>query len=173
MAAKKVKRSSFRVELTRAALVLAAACGLGLAVNAASSRSLALWGGPAAEVSGETALTAKISTDELAELLKRDEGVLILDVRDAEQYEKGHLPNSLHAPIDVIHRGDPGVTAALENASKNGALIVTLCDSEQCGKAEQAAETLRKLGYKNVRVLLGGWEAYSHSGAQVESGPQR
>ena len=45
-------------------------------------------------------MPAEITVDELAAAL--DEGVWVLDVREVEEFEAGHVPNALHIPLSTI-----------------------------------------------------------------------
>ena len=105
--AKKQKNSPLYIEVTRAAIIVALSSSLGLVVNALSGKSLAVFGPVPEQPSanpGEMTTTAvpHISFDELATVWKRNDPVLIVDVRGQAEYEIGHVPESLHAPLDSI-----------------------------------------------------------------------
>lgn len=156
--AKKSKASSFASDAERALWTAGFAIALGFAWNIWGPRPLAIFDDGSVHASGEEPSTP-ITLEEFAQRLKADDKLLLLDVRDDEDYEKGHYPYALHVPVKLLQEQLPRIAPNLDGAS----LIVTLCDSELCGMAEEAVERLRKIGYKKVRVLKGGWEAWLRS----------
>ena len=87
-----------------------------------------------------------------------------MDVRGEGAYNSGHIPNAISAPLENILK----MRQMIDGMVQGSTLIAVMCDSDQCSKAESAQEILVKLGYKNVRVLKGGWEGYKHSGQPIE-----
>ena len=88
----------------------------------------------------------KIDIKDLAEKVKSDqEKINIIDVRPADYYEKGHIPNALHMPYSQIED-------RLDELNKDEHYY-TIC---QDGKgAKKTAETLDQHGFKGTRVLQG------------------
>ena len=150
--AKRAQKGGVGAEAARIFWIVALSTGLGICVNSCSKHPLAIFQEPEKNAS-------PISIEELVAALKRDEPLLLLDVRGQVEYDSEHAPSALHVPLESLMEKHPEIAPFLDGAS----LIVTLCDSEECAKAEEAAEMLAKLGYKNVRVLKGGWEAYRHT----------
>ncbi len=168
---KKSKPSSFRAELLQVALIVGLSAALGLAVNAFSANPLHILldnipveaPGPRAEI--PNAVPHRISIAELMQARKvTPELVRVLDVRSQAQYDAGHVPDAIHATLEAILKSRVEIDSSLAGAT----LIVAMCDGDDCPKAESAADALTKLGYKNVRVLTGGWDGYSHSGNPIE-----
>lgn len=88
----------------------------------------------------------KIDIKDLAEKVKSDqEKINIIDVRPADYYEKGHIPNALHMPYSQIED-------RLDELNKDEHYY-TIC---QDGKgAKKSAELLDKQGFKVTRVTQG------------------
>lgn len=168
---KKSKLNPFRAELFRAAIIVGLSAVLGLAVNAFSANPVrVLSDDPAVEAPAPpkevmSGAPTRISIAELMQARKvAPESVRVVDVRSVEQYDKGHVPDAIHATLEMILKSRQDIDGLLQGAT----LIVAMCDGEACPKAETAADALTKFGYKNVRVLTGGWDAYKHSGNPIE-----
>lgn len=105
----------------------------------------------------------EISGDALeALLLSHRNDVLIVDVRDVEEYQKSRLPGAIHAPrshieeladLEYGHR-HPELSAARER------MVVLYCRSGS--RSALATVTLQEMGFQNIHSLAGGitlWDA--------------
>lgn len=101
----------------------------------------------------ETEMTYKMITMKEAKAIFETEGdYIILDVRRADEFAEGHIPNAINVPNEII--GDGEIT---ELPDKNQ-LIYVYCRSGN--RSKQAASKLVEMGYTNV-VEFGGildWE---------------
>lgn len=70
---------------------------------------------------------------------------VLIDVRTADEFNAGHLPNALHMPHDQIAQ-----SIAATGVDKN-AEIQLYCRSGS--RAAQAQKTLQDLGFTNVKNL--------------------
>ncbi|HUJ60343.1 MAG TPA: rhodanese-like domain-containing protein [Kofleriaceae bacterium] len=110
-----------------------------------------------AEASREIAFVAM---DEVAARLGKGEFVL-LDVREREAFDAGHLPGARHLP-----RGQLELRVDKELPDPT-ARILTYC---QLGKISTlAAATLRAMGYTRAVALDGGYEAWTTAGYPIEA----
>ncbi len=89
----------------------------------------------------------QIGTEKLAAWLKSNERQpVLLDVRNREEYEVGHLPNARHV--------DPAAPASeLEALLPKDTLIVTYCSVGY--RSSAFSKRLREAGYTNVQNLEG------------------
>lgn len=97
----------------------------------------------------------EISPEDAAAKLQNHEAVII-DVREKDEYDEGHIPNAIH-----LSRG----TIELEIEEKvpdPNAVVVVHCGGG--GRSALAAESLHKMGYKNVRSMAGGLKAWKAAG---------
>ena len=101
----------------------------------------------------------EISPDEAAEKTRRGEAHLI-DVREADEWESGHAANAEH-----MSRGTIEIDAD-EKFPDLDAPIICYCGGG--GRSALAAESLQKMGYKNVRSLAGGLKAWQVAGLPTE-----
>ncbi len=102
----------------------------------------------------------EISPEDAAQKLQNHEAVIV-DVREKEEWDEGHIPHALH-----LSRG----TIELEIEEKVPDLnktIITHCGGG--GRSALAAESLQKMGYKNVRSLAGGFKAWKAAGLPTSS----
>ena len=88
-----------------------------------------------------------ISMSEAEEMMKNEKDYIILDVRTAEEYKEGHIPNAINVANETI-----GEDEIAELPDKDQ-LIMVYCRSGR--RSKQAASKLMKLGYSNI-VEIGG-----------------
>ncbi len=93
-----------------------------------------------------------VSGEELLRRVRAGE-VLVLDVRPTEEYEAGHLPGARSVPLAQLSR-------RMRELPKNRE-IVAYCRGPYCVMAIEAAELLRKAGYRAHRMEYGvrDWRA--------------
>jgi len=97
----------------------------------------------------------EISPEDAAPKLKRGEAVIV-DVREKDEWDEGHVAGATH-----LSRG----TIELEVEEKFPDLNTTIiCHCGGGGRSALAAESLQKMGYKNVRSLAGGFKAWKAAG---------
>ena len=96
----------------------------------------------------------EISALETAAAIKR--GALVLDVREREEFLRGHIPNAAH-----LARG----TLELEiekRAPDSATEIVTYCGAGN--RSALSTDNLQRMGYTNVKSLAGGLQAWIDAG---------
>jgi rhodanese-related sulfurtransferase len=99
----------------------------------------------------------EIDTDELAARLA--EGARLLDVREPDEYEAGHVPGAELVPLATV-------PDRLDRFS-SGAVTYLIC---QVGaRSMRAAEYAAERGFEVVNVA-GGTRAWIESGREVETG---
>ncbi|MBX9400430.1 DedA family protein/thiosulfate sulfurtransferase GlpE [Lysobacter sp. BMK333-48F3] len=102
---------------------------------------------------------ARISAGELYRLLEDGAGPLILDVRSHQQRDAaGWIPGA----VFVASLDDVGVAPRDE--------VVVYCDCPNEASAATLARALRRRGFKRVRPLAGGFEAWRAQGHAVARG---
>lgn len=96
---------------------------------------------------------------ELARNLKQDADIVVVDVREAEDYHKGHVPGAINLPHDRWQ--------SLDGLRKDN-LNVLYCYSQQCHLAATAAVEFAGKGY-SVMEMDGGFEAWKENDLEIES----
>src|SRR5881398_2853183 len=98
---------------------------------------------------------SEISPQDAAAKLNSGEAVII-DVRDKDEWDEGHIPRATH-----MSRG----TIELDIEEKvPEANTMVICHCGGGGRSALAAESLQKMGYKNVRSMAGGLKAWKEAG---------
>ena len=97
----------------------------------------------------------EISPQDAVAKLKSGEAVMI-DVRDKDEWDEGHIADAMH-----LSRG----TIELDIEEKVPDLnSMVICHCGGGGRSALAAESLQKMGYKNVRSMAGGFKAWKAAG---------
>jgi rhodanese-related sulfurtransferase len=96
---------------------------------------------------------------ELARAIRQGENIAIIDVREAEDFRKGHIPGAVNLPHDKW--------PSLEGLRKD-ALNVLCCYTQQCHLAAAAAAEFAGKGY-SVMEMDGGFDAWKQSDLEIES----
>jgi hydroxyacylglutathione hydrolase len=101
----------------------------------------------------------RLTVPELHDRAERDPSIQILDVREASEWQRGHIPGSIHVPYHDIHELPEGVDPERP--------IAALCSSGQ--RSGVAASLLRRLGAKDViHVIPGGVGTWERAGYPIE-----
>ena len=103
------------------------------------------------------ALPATVEPAVVASLLDHPD-VLVLDVREPDEYAAGHLPG-----VTLIPMGE--VAARLSEIPTDKSVIVTCRSGNRSG---QIVEFLTQQGYTNVHNMRGGILAWEAAGLPVE-----
>lgn len=98
-----------------------------------------------------------ISPDELTEA---GDSVILIDVRDEQDYDEEHLPNAVSLPRGYLELDIDEV------APDEDSHIVTYCGGGT--RATLSAQTLKNMGYANVSVLTGGFRGWTASGLPTD-----
>jgi len=92
-----------------------------------------------------------INAQDLQRLLKKKKAVFLLDVRQPEEYETGHIQGAKLMPLGSI----PDHFNELPKTKK----IVVYCKSGR--RSAQAMSLLQAKGFSNVVSLSGGFQAWA------------
>ena len=81
---------------------------------------------------------------------------VIVDVRDKDEWDEGHIPGALHMSRGTIELDIE------EKVPDPNAMIICHCGGG--GRSALATESLQKMGYKNARSMAGGFKAWKAAG---------
>jgi rhodanese-related sulfurtransferase len=90
---------------------------------------------------------------------------VVLDVRSAELFEKGHIPGAIHLPHGKIIR------SKLADFSPD-TIFVTYCTGPHCNGATRGAIRLANLGFA-VKKMTGGILGWEYEGFPLEVGSSK
>src|SRR5256714_13053252 len=97
----------------------------------------------------------EISPEEAANKLQNKEAIIV-DVREKDEWDEGHIPGATH-----LSRGTIELDIE-EKVPDQNAMIICHCGGG--GRSALAADTLQKMGYQNVRSMAGGLKAWKAAG---------
>ena len=100
----------------------------------------------------------EISPQDAAAKLKSGEAVIV-DVRDKDEWDEGHIPGALH-----MSRGTIELDIEEKVPDTNPMFI---CHCGGGGRGALATESLQKMGYRNGRNMAGGFKAWKATGLPV------
>src|ERR1700730_11580133 len=89
----------------------------------------------------------------------KSSGALIVDVREEDEWDEEHIPDAVH-----LSRGTIELDIEEKVPDPNA---VVICHCGGGGRSALAAESLQKMGYKNVRSIAGGLKAWKAAGLPV------
>ena len=87
------------------------------------------------------------------------EKMILVDVREDNEWAKGHLPGAVHMGKGVIERD-------IEQRVPDTATKLVL----YCGggfRSALVADNLQKMGYTNVESMDGGWRGWTEAGLPI------
>lgn len=96
---------------------------------------------------------------EVKKMMERGEEIVLLDVRDKEEYETGHIPGAVN-----ISRGSLDFKVHLIIPDKNKKIVV-YCGTDL--RSPLATKSLNDLGYKKAINMTGGLKAWKEAGYPV------
>ncbi|MFP3904508.1 MAG: rhodanese-like domain-containing protein [Armatimonadota bacterium] len=100
-----------------------------------------------------------ITAAQLQEMMNDGQPLVLADVRTQEEYDAGHIPGSLHLPLDEI--------AQWSQTLDPDTRICCICAIG--GRSAEAAETLVKAGFSDVYNLTGGMNGWT---GEVDTTPE-
>lgn len=138
------------------ALVLAAGCGDDGGGTTATQQPAA--SAPAATVA--TPAFTEISVQEAD--AKADDGALLVDVRESDEWEAGHAPQAVHVPLGEL---DKAKLADLDEQRGDGELLFICRSGNRSGQAAAAAQAA---GLTDVASVAGGMGDWVAAGLPIE-----
>lgn len=100
-----------------------------------------------AKENNQGAVYMNITAEEAKEIMDTEEGYVILDVREQDEYDAGHISGAILIPYTQIE------AKANEMLPDKDQLILVYCRSGRRSKI--AAEALAELGYTNIKEFGG------------------
>jgi len=102
-------------------------------------------------VAGAKKKITEISPSDAAAKLKSGDAVIV-DVREKDEWDDEHIPDAIHMSRGTIELDIE------EKVPDTNTMIICHCGGG--GRSALAAESLQKMGYKNVRSMAGGFKAW-------------
>jgi rhodanese-related sulfurtransferase len=169
----------FLRDLLMIPLLLAGCLALGLVVNQSRESSLPLvYSSPEARlnsavtiIGAKPLLDASFGADVDKNEMRRisaDNSALILDARPKTFFELGHIPSAISLPRDDFEKSYQSLQKILSSYWTKP--IVVYCSDSGCPDSRLVGEALHKLGYRDVRLFRGGWDAWIDANLPTRQG---
>jgi rhodanese-related sulfurtransferase len=110
-------------------------------------------------VDAARARVAECTVVDVKRRLDAGERFHLIDVREQDEWARGHLPRAQHLSKGVIERDIEGAILDLD------ADIVLYCGGGY--RSVLAADNLRQMGYRRVVSMDGGWRGWTEAGYPV------
>ena len=101
----------------------------------------------------------EVSVDDVKKMIDNREKIIILDVRDRDEFETGYIPGAIN-----LSRGMLEFKISTVVPDKK-ATIVVYCGVDLRGPL--ATKTLNEMGYQNTVNIIGGLKAWKAAGYPV------
>ena len=105
----------------------------------------------------------ELTVDDVKGKLDRNEKFTLVDVREDNEWAKGHLPRAIHIGRGVLERDVEDQIPDL------GTEIVLYCGGGF--RSALAAESLERMGYTNVYSMDGGYRGWTEKSYGLEGQP--
>ena len=112
----------------------------------------------------EVAEVPQISVEKLRELIETDKNLQVIDVRRAGEYESGHAPNAVTAPLAKFRE-----TLLNLDLNPDGPSAIICAGGYRSSAATSIAQ---QLGFTNLLNVTGGTTAWVKAGYEVEKPPK-
>jgi rhodanese-related sulfurtransferase len=100
-----------------------------------------------------------------------NKSALILDARPSVFFEQGHVPGAINLARDDFAHDYRSLSDVLKAATDKR--VIVYCSGGECHDSRLVANALLSLGFSNVSVFTGGWEAWSAAGLPASTGSGR
>lgn len=109
-----------------------------------------------------------ISIEE-AEDLWAGGGAVFFDARPSALYAEGHAPGARNLAAEET---GPRISAEVQDILRERTLVV-YCEGGDCQSSLHVAKLLHDEGFKDIRVMTGGWEEWKKAGLPEERGDDK
>src|SRR5919202_5895809 len=104
----------------------------------------------------------EVDPSEVKATLSNGNGVVLLDVRESDEWDAGHIPGAKHVPRGYLESRVEGIVG-----SDRDQRVILYCATGQ--RSALAAHTLKELlGYQRVESMTGGITLWKDRGYEVE-----
>ena len=140
---------------------------LGIGVNAFRAEGIPLMERWQEKVLNEqlTGGLPAVSLKQVKEAYKSGDALLV-DARDPEFFEQGHIPGAVSLPV----RDFASVFPRLEEQLRAVPRVITYCDGASCEMSVELSEKLLLAGVNWVEIFTGGMQQWQGAGQPVLAG---
>lgn len=84
---------------------------------------------------------------------------ILIDVREDHEWSEGHIPQAIHLGKGIIERD---IEERIPNVDSN---LILYCGGGY--RSALAAESIKRLGYKNVQSMAGGFRSWKEQNLPI------
>jgi rhodanese-related sulfurtransferase len=100
----------------------------------------------------------EVTSTDVRERMARGEKIVLIDVREQNEWNLGHIPDAMHIGRGVLETN-------VEGRVPRDATIVLYCASGN--RSALAACSLQEMGYANVTSMAGGIKDWVATGGEI------
>ena len=101
----------------------------------------------------------EVTPQQVRERIQRDKSVVLLDVREPNEWNMGRVPGAVHIPRGIIE-------TSIEARVPRTAQVIIYCAGGN--RSALAADTMQQMGYTSVQSMSGGFMDWVGTGGPVE-----
>lgn len=110
----------------------------------------------------DTALNVIVNTDQMKHIVNTG-NALVLDARNAEAYNKGHIPTAVNVPfLDVFNHVE-----SLQVISRD-TLIIIYCEGVHCELSKNLSQFLKGMNFTRIYLYHDGIEVWNKQNLPLE-----
>jgi rhodanese-related sulfurtransferase len=102
----------------------------------------------------------EVSVEETRARMNNNPGARLIDVREDNEWQKGHAADAEHLGRGIIERD------VEEKFPDHQTELILYCGGGF--RSALAADNLQRMGYREVYSMAGGWKAWQDAGAPTE-----
>jgi len=102
----------------------------------------------------------EVTPDQTHEMQQRGDDFLLIDTREDNEWERGHIAGAVHLGKGIVERDIESVAPDLDKE------IVLYCGGGF--RSALAADVLQKMGYTRVKSMSEGWRGWTQRGLPTE-----
>lgn len=101
----------------------------------------------------------EVAPSTVKEMVDGGEKVVLVDVREHNEWNLGHIPGAIHVPLGEL-------PAEIGKLVPKDARVVAYC--ARGNRSALAADSMQDMGYTDVRSMSDGWFGWVQAGGGVE-----
>jgi adenylate cyclase len=117
---------------------------------------------------GEYSVEGAVKIDAATAKSLHDRGAVFVDVREAQQFNRGHIPSAVNLELSSALSKE----SLLGVAAKDDEIVFS-CVGKYCPFSAYACAKAKIWGFTRVNYFAGGFPAWKAAGYPVETSPQR
>lgn len=101
----------------------------------------------------------EISPRELMAMRERGERAIVVDIREPNEWNLGHVPGAVHLPRGILESN-------IENIAMRDDSVVLYCAGGS--RSALAADVLQRMGFRDVRSMERGFRGWAEDGGDID-----